>query len=121
MRRAFSEAHPHPSCAAGLTHCSLFHDYSTLGSSTTPSHPEINPLARRHPHRDTDRAAEGLLSIGALSAATGIPAETIRSWERRYGFPAAGRKPSGHRVYDLATVLRLRRCLLYTSPSPRDS
>jgi len=66
-------------------------------------------LVRRHPHRDTDRAAEGLLSIGALSAATGIPAETIRSWERRYGFPAAGRKPSGHRVYDLATVPRLRR------------
>jgi methanogenic corrinoid protein MtbC1 len=49
------------------------------------------------------------LSIGALSAATGIPVDTIRSWERRYGFPVAERKPSGHRVYPLEAVPRLRR------------
>jgi hypothetical protein len=49
-----------------------------------------------------------LLSIGALSAATGIPADTIRTWERRYGFPVSARKPSGHRVYSLDTVPRLR-------------
>jgi DNA-binding transcriptional MerR regulator len=51
----------------------------------------------------------GLLSIGALSTATGIPIDTIRTWERRYGFPVPERKPSGHRVYPLATVPRLRR------------
>ena len=50
----------------------------------------------------------GLLTIGALSAATGIPVETLRTWERRYGFPVAARKPSGHRVYSLDSVLRLR-------------
>ena len=50
----------------------------------------------------------GALTIGALSAATGIPVETIRTWERRYGFPVAERKPSGHRLYDVATVPRLR-------------
>jgi DNA-binding transcriptional MerR regulator len=50
-----------------------------------------------------------MLSIGALSAATGIPVETIRTWERRYGFPTSERKPSGHRVYPLSTVPRLRR------------
>jgi DNA-binding transcriptional MerR regulator/methylmalonyl-CoA mutase cobalamin-binding subunit len=49
------------------------------------------------------------LSIGALSRATGIPVETIRTWERRYGFPVPERKPSGHRVYPLAAVSRLRR------------
>ena len=54
------------------------------------------------------RGGKGMLSIGALSAATGIPVETIRSWERRYGFPVAERKPSGHRVYALDTVARLR-------------
>lgn len=54
-------------------------------------------------------AKEGLLSIGALSSATGIPVDTIRTWERRYGFPIAERKPSGHRVYALSTVPRLRR------------
>lgn len=50
-----------------------------------------------------------MLSIGALSAATGIPVDTLRTWERRYGFPFAERKPSGHRVYPLSTVPRLRR------------
>jgi MerR family transcriptional regulator, light-induced transcriptional regulator len=54
------------------------------------------------------KAGQGGLSIGALSAATGIPVETIRTWERRYGFPVAERKPSGHRVYPVATVPRLR-------------
>jgi MerR family transcriptional regulator, light-induced transcriptional regulator len=51
----------------------------------------------------------GRLSIGALSRATGIPIETLRTWERRYGFPVPERKPSGHRVYSLASVPRLRR------------
>ena len=46
--------------------------------------------------------------MGALSAATGIPADTIRTWERRYGFPVAERKPSGHRIYPLSIVPRLR-------------
>ncbi len=53
-------------------------------------------------------AKQSVLSIGALSAATGIPVATIRTWERRYGFPVAERKPSGHRVYPVATVARLR-------------
>lgn len=56
-----------------------------------------------------DASEEGLLSIGALSTATGIPIDTIRTWERRYGFPVPERKPSGHRVYSLATIPRLRR------------
>jgi MerR family transcriptional regulator, light-induced transcriptional regulator len=51
----------------------------------------------------------GLLTIGALSTATGIPVDTIRTWERRYGYPLPERKPSGHRVYALSTVPRLRR------------
>jgi MerR family transcriptional regulator, light-induced transcriptional regulator len=64
------------------------------------------PRRRSPPEPSPD---QGLLSIGALSAATGIPVDTIRTWERRYGFPAAERKPSGHRVYALATVPRLQR------------
>ena len=51
----------------------------------------------------------GKLSIGALAKATGVPVETLRTWEQRYGFPVADRKPSGHRVYGIATVTRLRR------------
>jgi methanogenic corrinoid protein MtbC1 len=49
------------------------------------------------------------LSIGALSRATGIAVETLRTWESRYGFPAPERKPSGHRVYPVSAVARLRR------------
>jgi DNA-binding transcriptional MerR regulator len=49
-----------------------------------------------------------LLSIGALSRATGVPADTLRTWERRYGFPAAERTESGHRRYSLPTLERLR-------------
>jgi DNA-binding transcriptional MerR regulator/methylmalonyl-CoA mutase cobalamin-binding subunit len=54
-------------------------------------------------------AEEGRLTIGALSRATGIPVETLRTWERRYNFPLPMRKPSGHRVYPLSAVPRLRR------------
>lgn len=49
------------------------------------------------------------LSIGALSKATGIAVETLRTWENRYGFPTPERKPSGHRVYPVSAVPRLRR------------
>lgn len=58
--------------------------------------------------RRMNAETRGVLSIGALSAATGIPVETLRTWERRYGFPVAERKPSGHRVYPLSTVPKLR-------------
>jgi methanogenic corrinoid protein MtbC1 len=66
-------------------------------------------VPRRPSTSASGESTGGLLSIGALSAATGISVETIRTWERRYGFPRAERKPSGHRVYSLATVPRLRR------------
>ncbi len=49
------------------------------------------------------------LSIGALSQATGVPAETLRTWERRYGFPEPlPRAEGGHRRYPAAAVGRLR-------------
>jgi len=53
--------------------------------------------------------SEGKLSIGALSRATGIPVETLRTLEARYGFPIPERKPSGHRVYPLTSIPRLHR------------
>jgi methylmalonyl-CoA mutase cobalamin-binding subunit len=52
---------------------------------------------------------ESVLSIGALSRATGVPVETLRTWERRYGFPAPiERSGSSHRRYPLDSVERLR-------------
>ena len=50
-----------------------------------------------------------VLSIGALSRATGVPVETLRTWERRYGFPAPiERIDSGHRRYPIECAERLR-------------
>ena len=49
-----------------------------------------------------------LMSIGAIARATGVPTNTLRTWERRYGFPASQRIASGHRRYSLNTLSRLR-------------
>lgn len=48
-----------------------------------------------------------LLSIGAVSRETGVAVETLRTWERRYGFPSPQRTDSGHRVYARETVDKL--------------
>ncbi|MCX6552782.1 MAG: cobalamin-dependent protein [Acidobacteria bacterium] len=61
---------------------------------------------RSSPHTAT---GAGKLSIGALARATGVPVETLRTWEQRYGFPVADRRPSGHRIYSPTIVPHLRR------------
>jgi DNA-binding transcriptional MerR regulator len=46
----------------------------------------------------------------AASAATGVSASTLRSWERRYGLPAPKRSKSGRRLYadtDIAVIQRM--------------
>lgn len=53
-------------------------------------------------------AGPGGMSIGALSQATGIPAATLRTWERRYGVPTSHRTEGGHRVYGPEAVEHLR-------------
>jgi len=55
------------------------------------------------PPRDTSR-----LSIGAISEATDIPTGTLRTWERRYGFPDPDRTAAGHRRFSPEIVERLR-------------
>lgn len=40
-----------------------------------------------------------LYNIQAVSAATGVPAITLRSWERRYGVPCPKRDQKGYRLY----------------------
>ena len=62
------------------------------------------------PARRSDPAGGGgALSIGALSRATRVPVETLRTWERRYGAPMPVRKPSGQRVYTAQAVEHMRR------------
>lgn len=50
------------------------------------------------------------LTIGQVTARTGVGQATLRMWEARHGFPAPRRLPSGHRRYDdqdVAGVLRV--------------
>lgn len=54
---------------------------------------------------DTD---ELYMSIGAVSRETEIPAGTLRTWERRYGFPDPDRNEAGHRIYKRESIARLR-------------
>lgn len=48
------------------------------------------------------------LSIAALELETGIAKDTLRVWERRYGFPQPVRGDRGERVYPVEQVARLR-------------
>jgi DNA-binding transcriptional MerR regulator/methanogenic corrinoid protein MtbC1 len=47
-------------------------------------------------------------SIAAVERATGLSKDTLRVWERRYGFPQPGRDTAGDRAYPADQVERLR-------------
>lgn len=47
------------------------------------------------------------MTIGAVSRATGIPVNTLRTWERRYKFPVANRSDGGQRLYPPSIVPHL--------------
>jgi hypothetical protein len=51
---------------------------------------------------------QGRLTISAVSSTLGIPVPTIRSWERRYDFPAPDRTRGKHRRYSTHEVDLLR-------------
>ena len=48
------------------------------------------------------------LSIAAVERDTGLSKDTLRVWERRYGFPAPERDAIGERAYTLEQVDKLR-------------
>jgi DNA-binding transcriptional MerR regulator/methylmalonyl-CoA mutase cobalamin-binding subunit len=56
----------------------------------------------------------GFFSIGAVERDTGIGRDTLRVWERRYGFPSPARNDKGERVYpetQLRMLQRIRRLM----------
>ena len=55
-----------------------------------------------------DEPPETTLSIAAVERDTGLSKDTLRVWERRYGFPAPQRDASGERCYRRADVHKLR-------------
>jgi len=48
------------------------------------------------------------LSIAAVERDTGIGKDTLRVWERRYGFPVPSRDANGERIYPMPQVEKLR-------------
>jgi len=48
------------------------------------------------------------VNIAAVERDTGLSKDTLRVWERRYGFPAPQRDGSGQRVYTTADIEKLR-------------
>jgi DNA-binding transcriptional MerR regulator/methanogenic corrinoid protein MtbC1 len=50
-----------------------------------------------------------LFAIGTVERDTGIGRDTLRIWERRYGFPTPERNDKGERVYSAEQVRRLQK------------
>ena len=63
-------------------------------------------VARMHP--------ASRVSIATVERETGLSKDTLRVWERRYGFPAPSRDSNGERAYSQAQLDKLRlirRCM----------
>ena len=55
-----------------------------------------------------NRAATPAASISAVERDTGLSKDTLRVWERRYGFPRPSRDSNGERVYPADQLEKLR-------------
>src|SRR5687768_7826823 len=62
--------------------------------------------AQRGPVERIEHDAQ--LTIAAISELLDLPIPTIRSWGRRYGFPAPARTEGKHRRYGVAEADQLR-------------
>ena len=51
------------------------------------------------------------IRTNAAAAMLGVSPNTLRSWERRFGFPAPRRSQGGHRQYEMAEIDALRQAL----------
>jgi len=51
------------------------------------------------------------IRTNAAAVMLGVSPNTLRSWERRYGFPQPLRSPGGHRLFELREVEALRSAL----------
>jgi DNA-binding transcriptional MerR regulator len=54
------------------------------------------------------------IRTNAAAELLGVSPNTLRSWERRFGYPKPRRTSGGHRQYDLTELEALRRALLET-------
>ncbi|MFN8513692.1 MAG: MerR family transcriptional regulator [Chloroflexia bacterium] len=59
-------------------------------------------------HGRQRHADEPIYNIKAVVQKTGIPADTVRAWERRYGVPLPRRTETGRRLYSEQDVAAIR-------------
>jgi DNA-binding transcriptional MerR regulator/methylmalonyl-CoA mutase cobalamin-binding subunit len=57
---------------------------------------------------DNIQVTELKMNISAVERDTGLSKDTLRMWERRYGFPEPGRDANGERAYPVSQVEKLR-------------
>ena len=57
---------------------------------------------------NTKRSAAPPVSIATVERDTGLSKDTLRVWERRYGFPTPSRDSNGERVYPADQLEKLR-------------
>ena len=55
-----------------------------------------------------------MIRTNAAASILGVSTNTLRSWERRYGFPHPRRSEGGHRQYELGEIETLRQTLAET-------
>jgi MerR family transcriptional regulator, light-induced transcriptional regulator len=70
-----------------------------------------HPIESEHPPSEVNDRSESpaiTLSIAAVERDTGLSKDTLRVWERRYGFPTPERDNIGERAYTLEQVDKLR-------------
>lgn len=60
------------------------------------------------PPLETTPSSDGGLPIASVERETGLGKDTLRVWERRYGFPTPMRDASGDRQYSAAQVQQLK-------------
>ena len=54
---------------------------------------------------------DGKYTVREVEERTGVPASSLRQWERRYGFPKPERSESGYRYFsegDIDAISRMR-------------
>ena len=59
-------------------------------------------------HSRLKHANEPIYNIKAVVQKTGIPADTVRAWERRYGVPHPQRTDTGRRLYSEQDIVAIR-------------
>jgi len=68
----------------------------------------LRGLPRPHAEELTASVMAPAIRTNAAAAMLGVSPNTLRSWERRFGFPVPERTAGGHRQFDLAQIEALR-------------